>query len=581
VSQDDVETEAGVAQALERHVAAARAAGNAVWEWDLPSGRIHVSGGAQTVLGLGGEAAELTAEEWLGLVHPADLLRLRATIDAHLEADGAALRCEHRMRHATGEWRWVLTTGLALRDPAGAPLRLCGTVADITFQREADATRGPRTLRDPLTGLANRALVIDRAGQLLRRATREPACAPALLLVDVDGFHRVEERFGRGVGDGLLAALARRLASQLRPGDTAARVGDDEFALLLDTAGGEDGARTVARRVLAALKLPFAIDDRQMFISATIGMAVSGPGMEDGEELLLRAEAAMYSAKHSARGGCVRFQDDSAVTGSPRSARHAQLRQLIDDALLTVHFQPIVALATGRIQAFEAFARWSSDAPDAVPPLQFVPIAEELGLIGEMSFQVMSRALAALTRWRNVGLIDETVSMSVNISRHQLEDPELPALVRTAVAAGGLPGRMLRLDVGERALGEDSEYAGRRLTEVCDSGVALHLDDFGTGKSSLAALSQLPVAALKIDRSVVSRLGSDRSDGGKAIARTAIALAQSLGVQTIAEGVEEQAQLDGLRELGCDAAQGFLFSAPLPASAIETLLAEWQPALVR
>jgi diguanylate cyclase (GGDEF)-like protein len=423
-----------------------------------------------------------------------------------------------------------------------------------------------------LTGLPNRALFMDRVDQVLHRAARDAQCGCAVLFVDIDRFKLVNDSLSHAVGDHLLVALAGRLTAVLRPGDTVARIGGDEFTILLDSVVTEPEAVVVAERVQSSMKQPFRIDGHDLFLTASIGISISRPFLS-ADDLLRNADIAMYAAKRHERGGCAVFDESMHRRVVDRLARENDLRQAVEQSLMPIHYQPIVDLATGEIRGLEALARWPENWPE-VAPLDFIPIAEETGVIGPLGLHVLRTALETLAGWRRAGLLGGDVPISVNVSGRQLDDPQLPCHVRAAIAGAGLAGDALRLEITESALMREPERMAAVVDELCGSGVGLHLDDFGTGYSSLSALHQFPVDALKIDRSFVVSIGAPASDSD-VIVRSTIALAHNLDLRVIAEGVETASQLERLRALGCDYGQGFLFSPPLSAPEMARLLGAW------
>ena len=561
-----------LARSEERYALAVRAVNDGIWDWDLPSDLIYLAPRWHAILGHPERSGHERPEAWFRLVHPDDLLRLRASIDAHLAGDVPHLESEHRMRHADGSWRWVLTRGLAIRGIDGTATRMAGSLSDITDRRTAQHQLQHDALHDGLTELPNRALFMDRLDQVMQRARREPAIGCAVLFVDIDKFKLVNDSLSHAVGDRLLVALAGRLQKVLRPGDTVARIGGDEFTILLEGLAHEEAARLVAERVQSALEKAFHVDGHELFVTASIGISLSSP-RHTAAELLRNADIAMYDAKRRGRARCAVFDESMHRRVVDRLARENELRQAVDESLLGVHYQPIIDLSTGRIRALEALARWPAEWPP-VEPREFIPIAEETGVIGPLGLHVLRTALQTIAGWCHAGLLADDVCVSVNVSGRQLEDPQLPANVRAAIAAAGVPGEMLRLEITESTLMHDPERNQGIFSEVCHSGVGLHLDDFGTGYSSLSALHRFPVDALKIDRSFVASI-DEGQNGSDAIVRSTVALAHSLGLHVIAEGIETPEQLQRLRSLGCDYGQGFLFSKPLSAQETETLLIGW------
>jgi diguanylate cyclase (GGDEF)-like protein/PAS domain S-box-containing protein len=558
----------------QRYALAVRGASDGIWDWDLIRDRIYLAPRWYTILGQGECAGDQDPATWFDLVHDEDVPRLRAAIDAHLEGQTPHLQSEHRMRAADGSWRWVLNRGVAIHDADGRATRMAGSMSDVTDRRKAELQLQHDALHDALTGLPNRALFMDRVDQLLQRAARDAGAGCAVLFLDIDRFKLVNDSLSHGVGDHLLIALAGRLGGVLRPGDTVARIGGDEFTLLLDSVTTEQGAATVAERITASLDRPFSVDGHQLFVTASIGIALSTPRTA-ASELLRNADIAMYDAKRRGRARWAAFDESMHRRVVDRLVRENELRMAVEGSLLAIHYQPIIDLATGRIRGFEALVRWPPQWTQ-VSPLDFIPIAEDTGMIGALGQHVLRNSLDTLSVWKRAGLVGDEVCMSVNVSARQLEDPGLPTQVRAALAESGLPPSALRLEITESTLMQEPELIREVISEVCATGVGLHLDDFGTGYSSLAALHRFPVDALKIDRSFVAAITSDDPDND-VIIRSTVALAHSLGLTVIAEGIEDVNQLQRLRTLGCEYGQGFLFSRPVADQQTRSLLAEWVP----
>jgi diguanylate cyclase (GGDEF)-like protein/PAS domain S-box-containing protein len=558
----------------ERYALAVRAANDGIWDWDLITGEIYMSPRWHEILGRSRPLATGDPGAWFALVHPDDLPHLHAAIDAHLEAATEHMLAEYRMRHADGSWRWVMTRGLATRDADGVPTRMAGSLSDIDDRRVAQLRLQHDALHDALTGLPNRDLLLDRVSHALQRARRHPQGGCALLFLDVDRFKLVNDSLSHAAGDELLIQLSERLAAALRPGDTVARIGGDEFTLLLEDAADIEEARLVAARILAALDRPFRLAGHELFVSASIGIALSGPGLRP-DDLIRNADIAMYDAKRRGRARCTVFDDSMRRRVVMRLARENELRQVVECSLLGIAYQPIVDLQSGSICGLEALARWPADR-SPVAPAEFISIAEETGVIGALGRHVLETALETLAGWRREGLIADDVCMSVNLSGRQLDDPGLAEQVRTAISSASLPPQALKLEITESTLMHEVERTQHVFSEVCAGGVGLHLDDFGTGYSSLTALHQFPVDALKIDRSFVATM-SDGAESSDVIVRSTVALAHSLGLPVIAEGIEQPDQLRQLRALGCEFGQGHLFSPALSTADTRSLLAGWDP----
>ncbi len=564
------ELERAIRQAIsqrraERHAFAARVLDEGIWDWDIAADRLYSSARVNAILGMPEEALELAPARVFELVAPDDLARLRELVDAHLAGHTPNLEVEFRLRHRDGTWHWVEVQGLATRDVDGAPIRMAGSLSDTTDRHAAQQRLEHEALHDRLTGLPNRTLFVDRVTQTLSRGGRE-AGGCALLFLDLDGFKQINDSLSHAVGDRLLVAFAERVVGALRPGDTVARLGGDEFTVLLDGVSAPAGATIIAERILRAMHEPFAIDGNELHIGASIGIALSGPG-QSPEELLSAADLAMYDAKRRGRGRWAVFDEQMHRRVTERLARQDELRRVVEQGELEVHFQPIVDLGSGRIVGLEALARWPSDrAP--LDPAEFITIAEETGLISPLGEQVMRDALRALARWRAAGLAGPELWLSVNISARQVSDAGLAGHVREAIAASGLPASVLRLEVIESTL-MALERSQALLTTLAQSGIGLHIDDFGTGYSSLTALHRLPIRALKIERGLVAGIAQPRN---RAIARSVIALAHSLDVASIGAGVENSEQHETLHALGCDAGQGRHTAPVLPADAVADLL---------
>ncbi|HTU94920.1 MAG TPA: EAL domain-containing protein [Solirubrobacteraceae bacterium] len=566
---------AELARSEERYALAVRAANDGIWDWNLVSDTLYLSARWHAILGRPQPEGDLGPDVWFDLVHPADLGRVRGAVQDHLEGRSPHLRAEHRMRHADGSWRWVLTRGLATRAGEGQATRMAGSMSDVTDRRLAQLRLQHDALHDSLTGLPNRTLFMDRVEQTLARLTRDPRPACAVLFMDVDRFKLVNDSLSHAVGDKLLVALAARLTTAVRPGDTVARLGGDEFAVLLQEIADPAEAMMVAGRILEALGPSFQIDGHDLFSSISVGIAVHAPGNSPAD-MLANADIAMYNAKRRGRGRAAVFDDAMRRRVVDRLARENELRQAVECALLDIHYQPIVSLATGDLCGMEALARWPAGW-GTVSPSEFIPIAEDTGLIGTLWAHVLRGALGSLATWRRHGLISDEVCMSVNLSGRQLDDPELGAQLRAAIAGTDVPPEALKLEITESTLFAEPEHTRDVFAQVCSGGVGLHLDDFGTGYSSLSALHRFPVDALKIDRSFVGELGSDHDDGGEVIIRSTVAMAHSLGLPVIAEGIEQPAQLRRLRALGCEFGQGHLFSPALNTTDMADLLARWSP----
>jgi diguanylate cyclase (GGDEF)-like protein/PAS domain S-box-containing protein len=553
----------------ERYAVAVQATNDGIWDWDLVGQSMHFSERWKALLGYADALNSDRPDAWFDLVHPDDVGRLRREIDHHLSGTSPHFENEHRIRHADGGWRWVLTRGLTTRDAEGRPRRITGSLSDITDRRVAQERLIHDALHDSLTGLPNRALFLDRLTQCLAHLEREPAYACGLLYVDIDRFKLVNDSLSHSAGDRLLIEIAQRVGQVLRPGDTLARLGGDEFAVLLDGAITPAGALEVASRVARAIERPIRFDRRELSVSASIGIAHNLDGCVSPEELIRNADIAMYDAKGHGGGRCEVFDASMHQRVVDRVSLEARLRQAIDQQRLRTFFQPIVDLRTGMLHGLEALARWP-DGDEAVPPSEFIPVAEESGLIGPLGVLILRSACHTLSDWRARGIVTPEVTVSVNVSIRQIADGGLVEHVRAALHDHDLPAANLVLEITESTLIENPALVSAVLEELLTLGVAIQLDDFGTGYSSLTVLHDFPGDTLKIDRSFVATM-IERAES-EAIIRSIVGLAHNLGLRTIAEGIERADQREAVSALRCAYGQGYYFSRPLPRAEIEELL---------
>ncbi len=421
---------------------------------------------------------------------------------------------------------------------------------------------------DALTGLPNRTHLLDHLRQALESTARGERELFAVLFLDLDRFKNINDSLGHNTGDQLLVALARRVESCLRPGDTVARLGGDEFAIFLDHLADRQEAVRVAERIQAEVARPFTLNDHEVYSNTSIGIAFSATGYRHPEDILRDADIAMYRAKANGKARYELFDSGMHAHAVALLQLENDLRRAVERQEFRVHYQPIVAVTTEQITGFEALVRWQHPERGLVWPSEFIPLAEETGLITEIGQWVLREACAQLRRWQvSAG---PGLTMSVNLSGKQFTQPDLFQQVKTTLEQTGLDARCLRLEITESVVMQNAEITAQMLAQLRSLGAQLSIDDFGTGYSSLSYLHRFPVTTLKIDRSFVSRMGL--GDENSEIVRTILTLAANLGMDVVAEGVETEGQLKLLRMLHCDYAQGFLFSLPVDADAAGALL---------
>jgi diguanylate cyclase (GGDEF)-like protein/PAS domain S-box-containing protein len=564
-----------LAESEERHALAVQGANDGLWDWDVRADRLYCSPRWKAMLGYEPDDLTDAPAEWLDRVHPDDRAALQQALDAHLAGASRHFEQEHRVEHRDGGYRWMLARGVAVRDRGGRATRVVGSQTDVTDRKEAEHRLQHDALHDALTGLPNRVLFLDRLDQAIRRARRaqSDACA-AVLFLDLDRFKLVNDSLGHLAGDRLLVAVAQRLESALRPTDTVARLGGDEFTVLLSDVTHAREATLVAERIHHALRAPFELSGRELFVDASIGIALAG-GDAAPEDVMRDADVAMYRAKADGTGRHAVFDAAMHANVVRRLDLEGELRRAIEERRLQVAYQPIVQAATGRIAGFEALCRWPDGQGGHHDPADFVPIAEETGLIVPLGGWVLRAACAQLAAWRRLPH-GAGLTMGVNVSRRQLTDPDFEAGLRDALDTAALDPAALRLEVSELTLSADPDALRGVLARLCDvEGVRSHIDDFGTGASSLRGLHRFPGDAVKIHRALVIGMGHD--PGAFEIVKALVGLAHNLGLEVIAEGVESAEQLDYLKVLGCEFAQGFHIAAPLAPGDAAALLHDGAP----
>ncbi|HRE91331.1 MAG TPA: EAL domain-containing protein, partial [Myxococcota bacterium] len=547
-----------------RHELIGLAANDGLWVWDLVEGVVDYSPRWAALIGLPEARLTGSIDLWLDRVHPADRAMVDAALASHLDGDTLILNLEHRLEHRQGTWRWVQVRGLAERTADGSLSLMAASTSDITHRKNADERLCYEAFHDSLTGLANRAWLIHRLHDALS-ASRNQGEHFALVLVGVDGFKLINDSFGLPLGDMLLRAVAARIARSVRSIDTVARVGGDEFVVLLEGLGAPDQVAIVSDRIAREVAEPFDLRGYAVYTSVSMGIVPDSDDYNEPEELLRDANIALVRAKRMGRAKQVVFDSSMREATVKRLMLETDLRRALERAELHLAFQPIIEIATRRLLGFEALCRWNHTKRGIIGPDEFIPLAEESGLIMPIGRWALGRACEEARAW-NERPGHQPLWVSVNVSGRQLSQPGFVDEVRQALEDSRLPPALLHLEITESVLMENAEESRALLGQLKGLGIGLSIDDFGTGYSSLAYLRRFPIETLKIDRAFLAG-GADTEDSW-AIIQMIRALGDTLGLALVVEGVESEGHLARLLALGCEAAQGYVISRPLKEDSV-------------
>jgi len=560
----------------ERYALAAQGANDGLWDWDLGSGKLYFSTRWKAIVGCAEDEVGDGQDEWFGRVQAEDLPRLHKDLEEHLAGRTDHFECEHRIRHKSGAFRWVLTRGLAIRDEHGTPVRMAGSQSDVTDGKIVDA----------LTGLPNRVLLLDRLDRLLTRRRPKGAGNLAVLFLDLDGFKTVNDGLGHMFGDELLRAVAGRLRHSLRAGDTVARhvddmsarnakpeytlgrMGGDEFVVLLHAVRDVVQATQVANRIHRALSAPFIVGDREVFSNASIGVALDSGTYTKAEDLLRDADTAMYRAKAMGKGRSEVFDSEMREQVIARMHLDTALRLAVQRHEFVPFFQPLVDLRTGRLSGFESLIRWRRPDCGIVLPSEFVGVLQENRLIVPAGKRFFGDVCELLRGWQTLHPSVEDLRINVNFAGPQFGEVDLLDRLLEMLDNSGLSSKQLVVEITESTAISDFEHALDVLNRIRDAGFRIVLDDFGTGYSSLSCLQQLPITGIKLDRSFLARESQH-----PAILKAVVTLAGELGLTVVAEGIETIEQCQAVKELGCGYGQGYFFGRPVDAELTASLIA--------
>ncbi|MGH6771687.1 MAG: putative bifunctional diguanylate cyclase/phosphodiesterase, partial [Xanthobacteraceae bacterium] len=568
----------GIVSDVERRALALTGAGDMIWDWDVSADKVFTSPETEVLLGLKRGSLEGPAARWLEVLHPLDRDRFRAALDSVLEQRRGRLTQDFRLRTPDGHYMWFALKARPVVGSDGEVVRLVGTLTDVTEFKNAEERLLHDAVHDNLTGLPNRELFVDRLDSVQALAKVDRGIRPTVIVIDLDRFKQVNDSVGIAVGDSILLTLARRLGRLLKPQDTLARLSGDQFSLILLSEKESDRIIAFAETLRRALRAPITFNDREIFLTASIGLALAESEANRSDDILKDAELAMYHCKRIGGDRIEVFKPSMRARKTDRLTLESELRRALEREEITILYQPIIRLEDRSVAGFEALARWDHPKMGRMSPAEFISIAEEIGLIVDLGLFVLERTARQLGQWQRTVRQRDPVFCSVNVSSRQLLRQDLVHDLRTVIARSGLARGTLKLELTESLVMENPEHAAQMLQRIRELGAGLALDDFGTGHSSLAYLQRFPFDTIKIDQSFVR---TSNKGSRPVILRSIIQMAHDLGMEVVAEGAETESDAIELFHLGCEYAQGFVFGEPMSADDARRLLASERLELAR
>lgn len=558
----------------ERLILALEASNEGMWDINIPTTEIFFDSFSHSIIGSNDNNLSSDLSSLKKIIHPDDLEKFEYSYDCQINGQNESFECEVRISTNSKDWQWFLFNGKTVEwNSANQPQRLTGTIKDISRRKKDDAALRYLANYDSLTGLPNRTLFHDRLNQSIRMVTRKQPLS--ILFIDIDRFKFINDSLGHSVGDGLLVAIAKCLTDSVRASDTVSRRGGDEFTLLLVDINEPDKLEQICTKIMANISNPFYIQDHEINISISIGISIYPSDGKTGDQLLLNADRAMYTAKDKGRNNFQFYSTEMNVQALERMELENQLRKSIQNDEFFLHYQPKVDAKTGDITGSEALLRWNHPEFGMVSPATFIPLAESTGLIVPIGEWVLKEACRQHKEWLDQGINIKPVS--VNISAKQFITQDMPLLVNRILSETGLSASYLDLELTEGLVMDNPEKIRLQLLVLKSLGLTLSIDDFGTGYSSLSYLQLFPLDTLKVDRSFIINLAS--SSHSVAISTAIIAMAHGLGLKVVVEGVETQQQLNFVLDKDVEQIQGYLFSKPLDAKTFRQLLISGVPLL--
>ena len=563
-----------LSESNQRFQLAVEGANDAIWDWDIVKDELYISRRWSSLLGIDGNFEAAGIEDWYNCIIPEDRARVRQVLQDHLNGETPLFNVEYRIMNKKTGMRWILSRGLASENDDSRDIRMSGSHSDITVGRQLQEKLHFNAFHDDLTHLPNRMKLKDRIDESILRKQRDGDYQFALLYLDFDGFKHINDSFGHGVGDQLLISIAERLTHCVRPLDLISRFGGDEFVILLDGVGGRVNVQTILERMMAEMKRPFEVDGHSLFISVSIGVAGLEEDHNSPDDVIQKADIAMYRAKNEGKAQFVYYESSMGSVEKRRWFLENEMHKALGTHCMQVHYQPVVSSDAGVIYGMEALIRWNHLDQGYVSPAEFIPIAEETGFINQITrwllYQVCQQAV--LLNYKNE--YQDSIRIAMNVSSRDFLTAEgLDAIIHNGLKDTGCRPEWIAVEVTEGTLIKDFDIVSRQLKQIAEMGILIELDDFGTGYSSLSYLNRFPLAILKIDRSFIITM--EESESSRKLVQTIIHMAKDLGMRTIAEGVELESQRKLLEEMGCDYIQGYLIAKPLSDLDVSGFLSSW------